>query len=318
MFYQDSELQYPVEVEEPNPLFAKMLQQAIGGLEGEMRVAMQYFFQAAAVPDEYAQYREALRDTAAEELGHIEMLATAVRKNLQGAPTSFADAGDGQDFAALAGLQPRQFLSSGLNAMPMDSNGVPFDGSYIVATGNLASDMYANITAESGGRLLATRLYEMTDDPGMKDMLAYLIARDTMHQNQWVAILEDLGDSEDAFDVHPIPDSFPNDAENQEFNYDFMSTNTAAESDPARPGRPVSPPMARASSPSSIRSNSTARKSASPRPIRAPTIARNLQTTADGGSEARAHIASTKSESETDQGLHRALDSARQLNPITA
>ncbi|MFO8115206.1 MAG: manganese catalase family protein [Halorubrum sp.] len=232
MFYQDSELQYPVEVEDPNPLFAKMLQQAIGGLEGEMRVAMQYFFQAAAVPDEHAQYREALRDTAAEELGHIEMLATAVRKNLRGAPTSFADAEDGRDFAALAGLHPRQFLSSGLNAMPTDSAGVPFNGAYVVATGNLASDMYANITAESGGRLLATRLYEMTDDPGMEDMLAYLIARDTMHQNQWIAILKDLGDSEEPFDVHPVPDSFPNEAENQEFNYDFMSTNREAESDP--------------------------------------------------------------------------------------
>lgn len=232
MYYQDSTLQYPVEVEEPNPLFAKMLQQAIGGLEGEMRVAMQYFFQAAAVPDEYAQCREALRDTAAEELGHIEMLATAVRKNLRGAPTSFADAETEQDFATLAGLHPRQFLSSGLNAVPLDSNGVPFTGSYIVATGNLAADMYANITAESGGRLLATRLYEMTDDPGMKDMLAYLIARDTMHQNQWVAILKSLGDSEEPFDVHPIPDSFPAEAENQDFNYGFMSTNPEAERDP--------------------------------------------------------------------------------------
>ena len=235
MFYHENELQYPVEVEEPNPLFAKMLQQAIGGLEGEMRVAMQYFFQAAAVPDEHAEYREVLRDTAAEELGHIEMLATAVRKNLRGAPTSFADAEDGQDFATLAGLSPRQFLSSGLNAMPMDSNGAPFNGAYIVATGNLASDMYANITAESGGRLLATRLYEMTDDPGMKDMLAYLIARDTMHQNQWVAILKDLGDSEEAFDIHPVPGSFSNDEENQEFNYDFMSTNVEAETDPGQP-----------------------------------------------------------------------------------
>jgi len=232
MFYQDSELQYPVEVEDPNPLFAKMLQQAIGGLEGEMRVAMQYFFQAAAVPDEYAQYREALRDTAAEELGHVEMLATAVRKNLQGTPTSFADVENGQDIAALAGLQPRQFLSSGLNAVPLDSNGVPFNGNYIVATGNLASDMYANVTAESGGRLLATRLYELTDDPGMKDMLAYLIARDTMHQNQWIAILRDLGDSEETLDVHPIPDRFPDEAENQEFNYGFMSTNVEGENDP--------------------------------------------------------------------------------------
>ena len=33
----------------------------------------------------------------------------------------------------------------------------------------------------------------MTDDPGMKDMLRFLIARDTMHQEQWLAVLEELG-----------------------------------------------------------------------------------------------------------------------------
>jgi len=40
MFYIDSRLQYPVRVETPNPLFARALQQAIGGVEGEIRVAM--------------------------------------------------------------------------------------------------------------------------------------------------------------------------------------------------------------------------------------------------------------------------------------
>jgi Mn-containing catalase len=41
VFYHDGgKLQYEVEVEELDPAFAKMLQQAIGGVEGEMRVAM--------------------------------------------------------------------------------------------------------------------------------------------------------------------------------------------------------------------------------------------------------------------------------------
>lgn len=31
---------------DPDPLFARALQQAIGGVEGEIRVAMQYFFRA--------------------------------------------------------------------------------------------------------------------------------------------------------------------------------------------------------------------------------------------------------------------------------
>ncbi|SIR07867.1 Mn-containing catalase [Haladaptatus litoreus] len=238
MFYHDNgKLQYTVEVEEPNPEFAKMLQQAIGGVEGEMRVALQYLFQAWALPQKHSEYRHALLETAAEELGHIEMLATAVAKNLEGAPVELRNQ-MGQDSAvsaAMNGMQPRQVLSSGLHAMPVDSNGVPFNGSCIVASGNLAADMYANVMAESTGRLLATRLWEMTEDDGMKDMLSYLIARDTMHQNQWLALLQDLGDPDDMFDHLPVPDSFPDEMEHQEFNYSFMSTDINEPDDPQKP-----------------------------------------------------------------------------------
>jgi Mn-containing catalase len=89
--------------------------------------------------------------------------------------------------------------------------------------------MYANVTAESTGRLLATRLYEMTDDPGMKDMLSFLIARDTMHQNQWLAVLEELGGVQG---VHPIPNSFPQAQERSEVAYGFMSTLRTPEAAP--------------------------------------------------------------------------------------
>ncbi|MCL7416432.1 MAG: manganese catalase family protein [Halalkalicoccus sp.] len=86
MFYHDDELQYPVEVEEPDPAFARMLQQAIGGVEGEIRVFMQYLFQGMNQPPENERMRTLLYETAMEELGHVEMLATAVAKNLEGAP----------------------------------------------------------------------------------------------------------------------------------------------------------------------------------------------------------------------------------------
>jgi Mn-containing catalase len=221
-----------VEVEEPDPYFAKMLQQAIGGVEGEMRVALQYMFQSFAVPSDKAEYRRLLMETAAEELGHIEMLATAVTKNQEGAPDHLREEARENDTvidAILRGGQPRQALSAELHAMPADSNGVPFDGNYIVASGNLAADMYANVMAESTGRLLATRLYEMTDDEGMKDMLAYLIARDTMHQNQWHAALETLEDHV------PVPASFPQEKENQEYNYSFMPTFREQHEDPEMP-----------------------------------------------------------------------------------
>src|SRR3712207_6865222 len=42
------------------------------------------------------------------------------------------------------------------------------------------------------GRLQAARLYHMTDDKGVRDLLSFLIARDTMHQNQWLAAIAEL------------------------------------------------------------------------------------------------------------------------------
>ena len=229
MFFHDNELQYEVEVEEPDPYFAKMLQEGVGGIEGEMRVALQYMFQAFGTPKDKAKYRNLLMETAAEELGHVEMYATAITKNLQGAPKR-AKLEVKQDSPIIAAMmeggQPRQALSSGLHGLATDANGVPFNGNYIIASGNLAADMYANISAEATGRLLAVRLYEMTDDPGMKDMLSYLIARDTMHQNQWHAVLEELGET------LPVPASFPQEKENQDFNYEFMSTFREEREDP--------------------------------------------------------------------------------------
>ncbi|WP_101341184.1 manganese catalase family protein [Cereibacter azotoformans] len=220
MFYVDKRLQFPVRVETPNPVFARALQQAIGGVEGEIRVAMQYFFQACGARGN-PKYRDLLMNTVAEELGHIEMLATAVALNLEGAPLSLQEeaAADPVAGAVMGGINLKNLLSAGLSAMPVDSDGVPFDMSHIYASGNIAADMGANVTAESTGRILATRLYNMTSDPGMKEMLAFLIARDTMHQNQWLAALEELGGHET---VYPIPNSFPQSEENQDFSYAFL------------------------------------------------------------------------------------------------
>ena len=221
MFYHDGgKLQYEVKVDKPCPIFAKQLQQAIGGVQGEIRVALQYLFQAFGARGP-AKYRDMLLETGTEELAHIEMLATAVAMNLEGAPAE-RDAEAEKDplvMAALGGMEPQHILSTVMAAMPVDSDGVPFNCSHVYASGNTAADMLANATAESTGRILAVRLYHLTNDHGMKDMLKYLIARDTMHQNQWLAAWEELGGPE----AHPIPDSFPQSDENQEFNYNFLS-----------------------------------------------------------------------------------------------
>jgi Mn-containing catalase len=237
MYYHDTRLQHPVRVTEPDPAFARSLQQAIGGVEGEIRVCMQYFFQAwnARGPDN--RYRDMLLHTATEEISHIEMLATAVALNLESAPAHLQEEGVKDKLvgavmggegprSAIEGMIHKQMLSAGLGAMPVDSDGVPFDMSHIYASGNLAADMTANVAAESTGRVLAVRLYNQAHDEGMRDMLSFLIARDTMHQNQWLAVIEDLGGFSSQF---PIPNSFPQESEKSEFSYKYFVTSTDGE-----------------------------------------------------------------------------------------
>jgi len=223
MYYTDKLLQYPVRVERPDPVFARALQQAIGGVEGEIRVCLQYFFQAWGNRGP-TKYRDLLLNTATEEIAHIEMLATAVAMNLEGAPLSIQEdiSNDTAGGSVLNGMDMRHVLSAGLAALPSDANGVPFDCSHVYASGNTAADMTANVAAEATGRALAGRLWNMTDDPGMKDMLSYLIARDTFHQNQFMAVLEDMGGLEANL---PIPNSLPPESQNDEFAYVTLGFN---------------------------------------------------------------------------------------------
>lgn len=243
MYYHDKRLQYPVEVTAPDPVFARMLQQAIGGVEGEIRVCMQYFFQAWGSRAPNTKYRDMLLHTATEEIGHIEMLATAVALNLEKAPSALQEEGaaDGLVKTVMGGGNPRHeiegmlhrhLLSTGMAAFPANSEGVPFDMSHIYASGNLSADMYCNVAAESTGRVLATRLYNAAHDEGMKKMLHFMIARDTMHQEQWLAVIEELGGNEA---VLPIPNSFPQELEDGENAYRFYAT--AVDGSPPPEGR---------------------------------------------------------------------------------
>ena len=67
-------------------------------------------------------------------------------------------------------------------------------------------------------------------------MLSFLIARDTMHQQQWLAVIEETGGSANL----PIPNSFDQRLEKQEFSYVFFGS--AADGEPPQPGRYTSGP----------------------------------------------------------------------------
>jgi Mn-containing catalase len=134
--------------------------------------------------------------------------------------------------AIMGGMNPQHVIVSGLGATPADSVGYPWNGRYMIASGNLLADFRHNLTAESQGRLQVCRLYEMTDDAGVRDMLSFLIARDTMHQNQWIAAIAEL--EEEGLETTPVPSTFPQSREKSSVAYQFMNCSTGTESQEGR------------------------------------------------------------------------------------
>src|ERR671932_970187 len=84
MFYHKKPLQYYKRPEKPDAVYAKKIQELIGGTFGEMTVMMQYLFQGWNCRGP-AKYRDMLLDIGTEEIGHVEMLATMIARLLEGA-----------------------------------------------------------------------------------------------------------------------------------------------------------------------------------------------------------------------------------------
>jgi Mn-containing catalase len=59
-------------------------------------------------------------------------------------------------------------------------------------------------------------------------MLAYMIARDTMHQNQWLAAIKEL--EADGLEETPCPSNFPQSLEDQRVSYQFWNCSEGTES----------------------------------------------------------------------------------------
>ena len=76
MFKHEKQLFHPVEVERPNQQYAVLLQEQLGGGNGELKAAMQYMSQSFRIKD--PEIKDLFLDIAAEELGHMEMVAQTI------------------------------------------------------------------------------------------------------------------------------------------------------------------------------------------------------------------------------------------------
>ena len=253
MFSHTKRFQYNAKPDAPDPIFAKQMQEILGGQWGEISVMMGYLFQGWNCRGP-AKYRDMIMDIGTEEIGHVEMIATMIARLLESSPVETEKAandggvvgavlgGTDTQEAILAGMNPQHAIVTGLGAAPRDSNGNAWSADYIVASGNLMADFRYNVTAESQGRLQVSRLYQLTEDAGVRDMLSFLIARDHMHQMQWLAAIEEL--EADGLEGPVVPGNFPTEKEMESVAYKYMNFSEGEESaqgrwarGPAKDGR---------------------------------------------------------------------------------
>ena len=228
MFFHKQELQFTAKPEKPDAIYARRMQEVLGGQYGEISVAMQYAFQGwnMHLP---GKYRDLVFGIAAEEFGHVEMLAVMIAQLYEKLPVEQSEAAFASDpvlGAVVGGTDVQAAIVAGAGVRPVDSNGNPWQGSYITASGNLLADFTANANAEMQGRLQAARIYQMTDDKGVRDLLSFLLARDTMHQNQWTAAAAEL--RAEGYEDLPVPSNFPISKEVQDVEYKYINFSDGA------------------------------------------------------------------------------------------
>ena len=197
MFMHNKRLQYTVRVAEPNPQLACMMLEQFGGADGELAAAMRYFTQGLGELD--AGRKDLLLDIATEELSHLEVIGSIVAMLNKGVKAQLAEGAmeEAELYRMIgnSGASAKEALLFGGGPSLTDSAGVPWTAAYIDSRGDPTCDLRSNIAAESRAKIVYERLINITDDPGIKEALGFLMTREVAHQKSFEKALYAIEDN---------------------------------------------------------------------------------------------------------------------------
>src|ERR1700742_1783438 len=179
---------------DPDPAGAAAVQELMGGRFGEMSPFMNYTFQSfnfrggqAARP-----FYDLIANIAAEEFGHIELVAAAINTMLTDPAQVDAQAPEAT-LAKYKGVgASHHFLAGGKGALPADSRQIPWTGDYVFSSGDLVEDLTHNFFLETGARNGKLKVYQMVEHPAARALTGYLLVRGGVHQVAYARALEKL------------------------------------------------------------------------------------------------------------------------------
>lgn len=169
MFKHDKKLLREVKVEKPNPQYAVLMQEQLGGGNGELKAAMQYMAQSFRIKDPVI--KDLFMDIAAEELSHMEMVAQTI--NLLN--------GHDVNFNAVESGEIETHVLTGLSPVLINSSGAPWTADYVTVTGDLVADLLSNIASEQRAKVVYEYLYRQIEDKYVRETIDFLLNREEAH-----------------------------------------------------------------------------------------------------------------------------------------
>ena len=169
MFKHDKALLKEVKVERPNPQYAVLMQEQLGGGNGELKAAMQYLSQSFRIKD--PEIKDLFLDIAAEELSHMEMVAQTI---------NLLNGHDVHNESVSAG-EIQTHVQCGLSPVLINSSGAPWTADYVTVTGDLVADLLSNIASEQRAKVVYEYLYRQIEDKYVRETIDFLLNREEAH-----------------------------------------------------------------------------------------------------------------------------------------
>jgi Mn-containing catalase len=174
-----------------------MMLEQFGGADGELAAAMRYFTQALG--DEDPGRKDLLLDIATEELSHLEVIGSIIAMLNKGVKAQLAEGQMAEvelyRTIGASGTSAKEALLFGGGPALIDSAGVPWTAAYIDSRSEPTADLRSNIAAEARAKIVYERLINITDDPGIKEALGFLMTREIAHQKSFEKALYAIEDN---------------------------------------------------------------------------------------------------------------------------
>ena len=173
MFQYEKILQYPINIKNPNPVYAKIIMTQYGGPDGELGASLRYLSQRFAMP--WTELQGLLTDIGTEELGHLEMIGTLVYQLTRNLSIDDIKRGGFDAY----------FVDHTTGVYPQSAGGVPWSAMTMQSKGDVITDLHENMAAEQKARTTYDNILRLVDDPDVRDVIKFLRAREIVHYQRF-------------------------------------------------------------------------------------------------------------------------------------